>query len=94
MKKLPVVCPSCEAQLQVKTLCCASCATTVEGDFKLPVLARLNLEELNFALAFIKSSGSLKEMSALLNLSYPTVRNMLDDLIQQLQKFEDENGKK
>lgn len=90
MKKLPVVCPSCEAQLQVKALYCTSCETTVEGGFKLPVLARLSPEEQLFALAFLKSSGSLKEMSALLNLSYPSVRNMLDDLIQQIQKFEDE----
>lgn len=90
MKKLPVVCPSCEAQLQVKALYCASCETTVEGGFKLPVLARLSPDEQAFALAFLKSSGSLKEMSALLNLSYPSVRNMLDDLIQHIQKFEDE----
>lgn len=92
MKKLPVRCPSCESQLQVKALYCHSCDTTVEGGFKLPILARLKPEDQTFALAFIKSSGSLKEMSALLNLSYPSVRNMLDDLIQQLQKFEDENS--
>jgi len=92
MKKLPVVCPSCEAELQVKALHCSSCETTVEGGFRLPVLSRLKPEEQAFALAFVKSSGSLKEMAALLNLSYPSVRNMLDDLIQQLQKLEDENN--
>jgi len=91
MKKLPVVCPSCESPLQVKALYCVHCDTTVEGVFKLPVLARLNPDDQAFALAFIKASGSLKEMSALLNLSYPSVRNMLDDLIRQLQKLEDEN---
>lgn len=92
MKKLPVVCPSCESQLQVKSLVCCNCETTVEGGFQLPILARLKPDEQAFALAFIKSSGSLKEMSAQLNLSYPSVRNMLDDLIQQLQQFEDENS--
>ncbi len=88
MKKLPVVCPSCESLLRVKTLCCAQCDTTVNGFFVLPVLAQLKPDEQSFILAFIKASGSLKEMSALLDLSYPTVRNMLDDLIVRLNQLE------
>ena len=41
-----------------------------------------------FVLDFVKSSGSLKEMAHKLGLSYPTVRNRLDDIISQLNKFE------
>jgi len=39
-------------------------------------------------LDFVKSSGSLNEMAQKLGLSYPTVRNRLDDIIAQLNQFE------
>ena len=36
-------------------------------------------------MSFVLSSGSLKEMAKLYRVSYPTVRNRLDELIAQLQ---------
>ena len=33
---------------------------------------------------FVKASGSLKEMASILNVSYPTVRNRLDEIIDKL----------
>ena len=50
----------------------------------LPALSRLGSEDQQFALAFILRSGSLKEMARLYGVSYPTVRNRLDDLIARL----------
>jgi len=53
-------------------------------------------EDQLFILDFIKSSGSLKEMARLLRLSYPTVRNRLDEIIERLkeaEKSEENNGK-
>jgi hypothetical protein len=43
-------------------------------------------------LAFIKASGSLKEMARLLRLSYPTVRNRLDDIIERVKLAEKTKG--
>jgi len=86
IKKLPSVCPSCSAALKITSLGCEACETVVSGKFELPVLARISAEDQHFILDFIKSSGSLKEMAQKLNLSYPTVRNMLDDLILKLSK--------
>lgn len=82
--KLPVQCPGCNAPLQVSKLCCKQCNTEVCGSFKLPPLIRLSEKEQNFVIDFIKAGGSLKEMAKTLNLSYPTVRNLLDDLIEKL----------
>jgi hypothetical protein len=45
-------------------------------------------EDQSFILEFIKSSGSLKEMARLLRLSYPTVRNRLDEIIERLKQTE------
>ncbi len=86
---LPTSCPSCQSQLKVMALKCESCNTEVRGLYELPVLLRLSEEELQFILRFVKNSGSLKDMSAELKLSYPTVRNMLNDIIQKIQSYEE-----
>ena len=86
IKKLPSVCPSCSAALKITSLGCEACDTIISGKFELPVLAKISAEDQQFVLEFIRSSGSLKEMAQKLNLSYPTVRNMLDDLISKLSK--------
>jgi len=86
IKKLPYICPSCSTALKITSLGCEECETVVSGKFELPVLAKISAEDQQFVLDFIKSSGSLKEMAQKLNLSYPTVRNMLDDLISKLSK--------
>ncbi len=85
-KQLPVICPACQAQLRVKSLSCDACETEVSGHFPLPRLAALTADEQQFVLDFVRSSGSLKEMARQMNLSYPTVRNYLDDLISKLQQ--------
>ena len=81
---LPRICPSCQSQLKVKSLTCENCLTEVNGLYELPVLLRLKPDEQDFILQFVKYSGSLKDMAKHLSLSYPTVRNRLDNIIAQL----------
>ena len=85
---LPCSCPSCQSQLKVKSLICETCQTKVSGLYSLPALARLSPDDQQFILQFIKCSGSLKDMAEFLKLSYPTVRNLLDDIIERLKKEE------
>lgn len=85
--KLPIACPSCSASLQVSRLSCPSCNTEVTGNFPLPPLLRLPADEQAFILQFFLTSGSLKEMAAQMGISYPTVRNRLDDLIEKVKKL-------
>jgi hypothetical protein len=85
--KLPIICPSCEAELKVQSLHCDSCQTNINGSFELPVFLKLDLKEQNFIMDFVQTSGSLKVMAQQLNMSYPTVRNMLDDLINKVEKL-------
>ena len=85
---LPCNCPSCQSYLKVKNLKCENCQTEVSGMFELPVMARLSSDDQQFILQFVKCSGSLKDMAKYLNLSYPTVRNLLDDIIERLKKEE------
>lgn len=56
----------------------------VEGDFALPPLAKLSLQDQIFAAAFLASHGSLKKMESLFGISYPTVKNRLNRIGEQL----------
>ncbi|MDR2805509.1 MAG: DUF2089 domain-containing protein [Dysgonamonadaceae bacterium] len=85
---LPCYCPGCASQLNVKSLKCEHCGTEVIGHYPLPVLLLLSSEEQDFILSFVKNSGSLKEMAARLKLSYPTVRNRLNDVIEKIESYE------
>ena len=87
-KKLPTRCPSCQAQLHVASLHCPSCLTCIDGDYQLPTFLLLPAEDQRFIFDFVLCSGSLKEMAARMELSYPTVRNRLDDIINRLKSFE------
>jgi len=96
MKILPTMCPACNSQLKVKKLHCYKCETEIDGLFTLSLLAKLSPDNQAFILEFIKASGSLKQMAKLLKLSYPTVRNRLDEIIERIKLAEkpNENNRK
>jgi hypothetical protein len=56
----------------------------LEGEFELPPLAKLTMEDQIFITAFIRSHGSIKEMEELFGISYPTVKNRLNSIANQL----------
>ena len=60
----------------------------IEGEFELPVLSRLTIEDQMFVIAFIRCHGSIKEMEALFGISYPTVKNRLNRIAQTLEFVE------
>ena len=63
---------------------------TVEGEFTLPELARLTLEDQVFVTAFVRSHGSIKEMEQVFGVSYPTIKARLNRIAGQLE-FVDTN---
>lgn len=69
-------------------LACDTCKTQLEGTFELPALLRLAPDDLTFVLRFVKTSGSLKEMARQYGQSYPTIRNRLNAIIEQLGQAE------
>ncbi len=62
----------------------------VEGQFTLPELARLTLEDQIFVTAFLRSHGSIKEMEQVFGVSYPTIKARLNR-IAGLLEFVDTN---
>jgi hypothetical protein len=87
-KKLPLKCPSCDSSLKVAKLHCEHCETEVTGDYELPVLAKLDVKDQLIIVDFVKASGSLKVMAQQMGLSYPTVRNILDEIIEKIETIQ------
>ncbi|NTU72121.1 MAG: DUF2089 domain-containing protein [Coriobacteriia bacterium] len=57
----------------------------IQGEFELPPLARLRYEDQVFISEFLRSHGSIKDMEKAFGISYPTVKNRLNRIIEQLQ---------
>ncbi len=49
----------------------------IDGNFELPPLAQLSMEDQIFVAAFVKSHGSIKDMEELYGVSYPSIKNRL-----------------
>ncbi|PKB82442.1 MAG: RNA polymerase subunit sigma-70 [SAR202 cluster bacterium Io17-Chloro-G9] len=62
--------------------------TAIEGNFDLPPLARLPAEDQVFIMVFVRSHGSIKEMERVFGISYPTVKNRLNRISDQLDLVE------
>jgi hypothetical protein len=60
----------------------------IEGEFSLPELARISLEDQVFIVAFLRSHGSIKEMELVFGVSYPTIKARLNRIAGQLEFVE------
>lgn len=90
MKRLPSKCPSCGANLKITELSCEKCKTIVRGDFPLNRFLMLSPQEEEFLLVFLISRGNLKEVQERLNISYPTAKSRLEDVLKSLGLSEEE----
>jgi len=89
MGKIITQCPACNSlKLHATKIECEDCNTTFEGKFEIPALLKLSDEDLQFIFDFVKCSGSLKEMAAKQKVSYPTLRNRLNALIEAIENLE------
>ncbi|MFU0801075.1 MAG: DUF2089 domain-containing protein [Xylanivirga thermophila] len=82
--KIITKCPVCEEELEVTTLVCPGCSTKYEGHFVLDKFSYLTAEQKYFIEIFLKCRGNIKEVEKELNISYPTVRSRLNDIIYSL----------
>jgi hypothetical protein len=77
-------CPVCASELAVTRLHCATCGTTLEGDFSVGRFGRLNRDQTQLLESFLRSRGNLREMERELGISYPTVRARVEALVRAL----------
>lgn len=57
----------------------------IEGQFELPQLVNLSLEDQIFVTAFVRCHGSIKEMEQIFGVSYPTIKSRLNRIAASLQ---------
>ena len=77
-------CPVCDNETKVTEVYCNNCETVIRGKFDLCKFCRLTEQQKYFVELFIKNRGNIKEIEKELGISYPTVRNKLDEVIQTL----------
>lgn len=77
-------CPICGDELTITRLHCHNCGVEINGDFSLSKLCRLSKEQLTFVLLFLKNQGNIKAIEKDMNISYPTVKKILNDVLVNL----------
>ena len=84
MNQLPSKCPLCGGEIAVTRLYCRDCDTTFEGRFSSGAFSRLTPEQLAFIEVFVRCEGKITRMEDELDLSYPTIRNRLHEVIRAM----------
>lgn len=88
MLKLFEQCPACGGPLVITEIQCANCHLKMQGEFKPGLFSSLSEDQLTFVRAFLRVRGNLSEMEKVLGVSYPTIRNKLDEINQTLERAE------
>jgi len=76
------------ANIVIERVRLADSHVAIEGEFELPPLARLAVDDQVFIMAFIQCDGSIKDMEKMFGISYPTVKNRLNRLAKILKLIE------
>ena len=84
MHRLPSECPVCSGEMLVTSLRCHECDTKIEGRFFTGTFSQLSEEQLAFVELFVRNEGKITRMEKDLELSYPTIRNRLNEVIRAM----------
>ena len=77
-------CPDCHRQMRLTRASCPDCQVHLEGEFEVSPLGRLEEKDQVFVMAFLRHHGSIRKMEELFDVSYPTVKNRLKDIVSRL----------
>ena len=86
MYPVPTECPVCHDDLHVSQLACRTCGAEIRGHFEMDRLSQLIPEQRYFVEVFLLCEGKLNCVQDELGISYPTVRNRLDEIIRALKR--------
>ena len=77
-------CPVCGENLIVARYHCESCDITIEGRFENNAFPGLTGQQIEFVKTFVRCEGKINRMEDELDLSYPSIRNLLQDVIRAM----------
>jgi hypothetical protein len=86
MNQLPANCPICGGSVVVTKFDCHGCGSSVSGEFAQTgnPFSALGADQIEFLKVFVKCEGRLNRMEGELGVSYPTIRNRLQDLVKTM----------
>ncbi len=84
MSKIISKCPCCGDVLHIATLQCPICHMELKNDFEINVFDTLSTEQYQFLMTFLQQRGNLKNVQNKLNMSYPTAKKKMDELLVHL----------
>ena len=73
------------AAFQIERIRLADQDVAIDGHFEPPPLALLPAEDQVFVAAFVRCHGSIKQMEKYFGVSYPTIKNRLNRIADQLE---------
>ena len=80
----PAKCSVCGAELHITRMTCPNCLSEITGNFAPCRYCSLDARQKLFLDTFLKSRGNIREVERTLSVSYPTVKNMLEELLSTL----------
>lgn len=83
--KRPDKCCVCGGELRIKLLKCEKCGSELSGNFNGCEFCSLSPENVTFLKTFLRCRGSIKDVEKEMGISYPTVKNNLEKLINALE---------
>ena len=80
----PSTCPVCSESLITLRLGCPQCGTELSGHFDTCRFCRLSSADLAILEVFLRSRGNIRDVQAHLEVSYPTARLRLIEVLDRL----------
>ena len=88
MLKLFDKCPACGGPIIISECKCENCNLIMQAEFQPGPFSILSADQLTFVRVFLRSRGNLSEVEKVLGVSYPTIRNKLDEINSTLDRVE------
>jgi len=79
-------CPVCAGGLEITAVACAVCQLEIKGSVRSHWLIGLDSDQLDFLLTFVRCRGVIRDIEAILGVSYPTVRSRIDQLVDAVEQ--------
>ena len=81
-----------QAHIEIERVRLVETGVVIQGPFALPPLAKLPADDQVFVAAFVRCHGSIRQMEKYFGVSYPTIKNRLNRIGNQLSFVEIEQG--
>ncbi len=79
--------------IQIERVRCLSSGFAVEGAFTTPILFQIDSDHLRLVELLVLHGGNLKKVAEELDISYPTLKNRLDEIAQIIREAEEKRKK-